>query len=65
MAWKFSTRGQLLPVSINLAATTTSLSPQSMKFIDTFGQLAVIDGESQGLIIIDLGVIAEVHAPYF
>ena len=65
MAWKFTTRGQLTPVQINLAATTTGLSPQSMKFIDSLGQLAIIDGESQGLILIDLGTIAEAHTPYF
>jgi hypothetical protein len=65
MAWKFSTIGELQPVAINLAATTTGLSPQSMKFIDSLGQIAIVDGESQGLILIDLGTLAEAHAPYF
>ena len=36
-----------------------------MKFIDSLGQLAVIDGASQGLILINLDTIAEAHAPYF
>jgi hypothetical protein len=65
LSWTFTTGGQLVPVAVNLTSTTTALSPQSMKFIDTFGQLAVIDGESQGLILIDLGTIAEAHTPYF
>jgi hypothetical protein len=65
MAWKFSTAGQVVPQVLNLAATTTAVSPQTMKFIDSLGQLAIIDGESQGLILMDLGTLAEAHTPYF
>ena len=36
-----------------------------MRFIDALGQLAVIDGASQGLILIDLNTIQEAHTPYF
>jgi hypothetical protein len=65
MQWTFSTRGDFVPLSLNLAATTTGLSPQSMFFIDSLGQLAVIDGSSQGLILIDLDTITEAHTPYY
>ena len=61
MAWTFSTRGQFSPLAINLAATTSGLSPQSMRFIDSLGQLAIIDGSSQGLILIDLDTLGEAH----
>jgi hypothetical protein len=63
--WRFTTRGQFQPLYINLASTTTSVSPQSMKFIDSLGQMAVVDGEAQGLMLIDLDVIALSHAPYY
>jgi hypothetical protein len=65
VVWRFTTRGQLVPLAINLAATTVAVAPQSMRFIDSFGQLAVVDGSSQGLILIDLNTVAEAHAPYF
>jgi hypothetical protein len=65
MVWHFTTRGQYVPLVINLAATTTVVAPQSMRFIDSLGQLAVIDGASQGLTLIDLNAMAPAHAPYF
>jgi hypothetical protein len=65
MEWIFSTRGQYTPLSLNLSGSTAGLSPQSMRFIDSLGQLAVIDGASQGLILINLNTITEAHAPYF
>jgi hypothetical protein len=48
-----------------LAAGTTAVSPQSMRFIDSLGQLAVVDGASQGLVLIDLGSVGLAHTPYF
>jgi hypothetical protein len=65
MAWTFSTRGSFSPLLINIAGSTTNVSPQTMRFIDSLGQLAVIDGASQGLVLINLDTIAEAHAPYF
>jgi hypothetical protein len=63
--WKFAARGQFTPLIINLASSTTSVSPQSMRFIDVLGQLAVVDGASQGLILIDLDAVNLARAPYF
>ncbi len=63
--WKFSTRGQFVPLTVNLAASTSVVSPQSMRYIEPLGQMAVVDGSSQGLVLIDLNNVAEAHAPYF
>ncbi len=63
--WKFSTRGQFTPYTINYASSSTSVSPQSMRFVSSFGQLAVVDGASQGLVLIDLNALQQAHAPYF
>ena len=63
--WKFSTRGQFTGLNVNIAATDTSVDPQSMHFIEALGQLAVVDGADQGLVLIDLNTIAFAHTPYF
>lgn len=63
--WRFSTRGQFVPQNVNLASSTTAVSPQSMLFIESLQQLAVVDGSSQGLVLIDLNLVTTAHAPYF
>jgi hypothetical protein len=63
--WKFTTRGEFVGLNVNIAATDTSVDPQSMHFIDSLGQLAVVDGANQGLVLIDLNTIAFSHTPYF
>lgn len=66
MIWKSSLSGGFVPVTVPLTGNTTSaVSPQSMRFIDSLGQLAVVDGSSQGLVLIDLNTVAFAHAPYF
>lgn len=65
MSWRFQTRGQFAPLVINLAATTSAVNPQSMRFIETLGQIAVVDGASQGLVLIDLAGVTIARAPYF
>ncbi len=64
-AWKFSARGGFVPQTVNLASTTLAVLPQSMRFIESLGQMAVVDGASQGLILIDLSTVAIGHTPYF
>jgi hypothetical protein len=64
-SYHFATRGQYQPLFINLAATTTAVNPQSMRFIETLGQIAVVDSASQGLVLIDLATVAIARAPYF
>jgi hypothetical protein len=64
--WKFSMRGGFDPVQISLTqGTNTFVSPQSMLFINPLGQLAVVDGAQQGLVIIDLNTLAFAHTPYY
>ncbi len=63
LAWKFSMRGGFSPLTVPLVSATTGsgVDPQSMRFIDTLGQLAVVDSESQGLVLIDLNLVAVAH----
>jgi hypothetical protein len=66
LVWKFSLHGGFAPLAISIAGTqATSVSPQSMRFIESFGQLAIVDGELQGLILIDLNTLGFAHNPYF
>lgn len=55
--FRFTTRGQVQPLSIVLAKDTTAVSPQSMRFVDSLQQLAIVDGASLGLILIDLNTV--------
>ncbi|MFO0742137.1 MAG: hypothetical protein U0270_40065 [Labilithrix sp.] len=65
--YHFSTRGQFTPLIIDLAGGTGSVSvnPQSMRFIESLGQIAVVDGAAQGLVLIDLSLVGIARAPYF
>ena len=66
MQWRFSMRGGFSPLTVSITqGTTTAVSPQSMRFIDSLGQLAVVDGSPQGLVLIDLNSLAFAHNPYF
>jgi hypothetical protein len=64
--WKVQVRGGFSPLTMSLTGgTLASISPQSMLYIQPLGQLAVVDGESQGLVLIDLSSLQFAHAPYF
>jgi hypothetical protein len=66
LVWKFSMRGGFSPVTVSLSQnTTTAVLPQSMRFIDSLGQLAVVDGAQQGLVLIDLNTLQFAHSPYY
>jgi hypothetical protein len=65
LQWKFTTRGQFSPLVVNIASATTAVAPQSMRFIDSLGQLALVDGASQGLVLIDLNTVTLAHTPFF
>ncbi|HEY5145690.1 MAG TPA: hypothetical protein VII82_02945, partial [Polyangiaceae bacterium] len=65
LTWKFSITGGFSPLTISLAGTSgESVSPQSMLFVNSLGQLAVVDGADQGLVLIDLNSVA-FSANYF
>ena len=66
MQWKFSITGGFTPVTIALnGGSNIAVSPQSMRFIDSLGQLAIVDGEQQGLVLIDLNTLGFAHNPYY
>jgi hypothetical protein len=66
MQWRYSLRGGFTPLTLSLTGgTTTAVSPRSMRFIDSLGQLAIVDGSAQGLVLIDLNSLAFAHNPYF
>jgi hypothetical protein len=63
--WKFSVYGSASPITVTIAqGGTTAVSPQSMRFIPSISQLAVVDGEAQGLVLIDLNLVAFSRAIY-
>jgi hypothetical protein len=64
--WQFTMAGGFSPIAIQLnGGTNAGVSPQSMKFIEPFGQMAVVDGSQQGLVIIDLNTLGFAHSPYY
>jgi hypothetical protein len=63
--WRFSLLGSAAPITVSIAqGGTTAVSPQSMRFIPPIQQLAVVDGEAQGLVLIDLNLVAFSRAFY-
>ncbi|WP_394822928.1 hypothetical protein [Pendulispora albinea] len=63
--WQFQTRGGYGALTLNLAGSSVAMSPQSMKFVEPFQQMAVVDGSSQGLIMVDLNNYILARSPYF
>jgi hypothetical protein len=57
LTYKFPTRGRFQAQAINLAATSTAVSPQSMRYIDSLGQMGIVDGSSLGLVLLDLNTL--------
>jgi hypothetical protein len=66
-AWKFSIRGGFSPIAISISqGTSTFVSPQSTRFIEPLGQMAVVDGAQQGLVLIDLNSLGmAAHSPIY
>lgn len=65
VVYRFSSRGQFIPVTINIGGTSVAVNPQSMRSIDSLGQIALVDAASQGLVLIDLKSVAIARAPFF
>jgi hypothetical protein len=63
LSWRFSMQGGFTPLAFALGSTP--VLPQSMRPLPNFQQLAIVDGASQGLILIDLHTLQFAHAPYF
>jgi len=66
LSWHFSVRGGFSPLTMSLTGgANTTVSPQSMLFIDPLGQIAIVDGSLQGLVIFDLNSLTMSHSPFF
>ncbi len=63
--WTFSTGGSYAPQSTPLYQSNTSASPQSMRFIESLGQVAIVDGASQGLMLVSLQTLTFAEGPFF
>jgi hypothetical protein len=64
--WRFSLRGGFTPITVPLGGpNSVPVAPQSMLYIQPFGQMAIVDGAQQGLVLIDLNTLAQAHNPYF
>lgn len=63
--YTFSTRGQFRSLFVDIGGGSTSVNPQSMRYIESLGQIGVVDGASQGLVLIDLRAVTVARAPYF
>jgi hypothetical protein len=50
--------GGFFPLTANLAAQTAAVSPQSLMFVPQIGQLAVVDGAAEGLVLVSLDSVA-------
>lgn len=63
--YSFSTRGQFRALFVSIGGASIQVNPQSMRYIESLGQMAVVDGASQGLVLIDLRAVTVARAPYF
>jgi hypothetical protein len=65
MQWRLSLRGGFSPLTLTIAQGTNAVAPQTMRFIDSLGQLAIVDGSQQGLVLFDLNSLAFAEGPFF
>jgi hypothetical protein len=63
--YTFSTRGQFRALFVSIAGSSTAVVPQSMRYVEALGQMAVVDAASQGLVLLDLRAVTVARAPYF
>jgi hypothetical protein len=52
MNFRFTTQGSFQPLSVNLAASTQDVQPQSLMFVPPTGEIAVTDGALNGLFMV-------------
>ena len=63
--YTFAATGGFTVLTVSTSGGTIAVNPQSMRYIDSLGQMAVVDGASQGLNLIDLQNVVIARAPYF
>lgn len=54
MAFTWQVAGGFAPLTANLVAQSAAVLPQTMSFVPQIGQLAVVDGAAQGLVLVSL-----------
>jgi hypothetical protein len=54
MTFNWQTTGGFSPLTASLAAQTAAVMPQSMTFVPQIGQIAVVDGAAEGLVLVSL-----------
>jgi hypothetical protein len=67
--WQFSTRGQFIPytwdmTSAGLSSRTVNVLLSELVPIDPFGQLAIVDAGSRGIVVFDLSTMSFATTPY-
>jgi hypothetical protein len=65
LSWEFTTINAFTNQLVNLASGGAQLSPQSMLFIPSLGQVAIVDGAQEGLVLINLNTIQVAGNPFF
>lgn len=58
MMFSWTVTGGFTPLAANLTAQSRAVSPQSLSFVPQIGQLAVVDGASEGLVLISLDSVS-------
>lgn len=53
--FQFNTLGAFKPLVVNLASTTTEIQPQSINFVASTGEIVIVDGSLEGLILLGAG----------
>jgi hypothetical protein len=65
MSWHFTVGQPFTPLTIGLASAGTPVSPRSLRYIDSLGQIALVDGASQGLVVYDLTSLSMARGPFY
>lgn len=53
--FQFNSQGTFRPLFVNLASTTSEIQPQSIGFVAATGEVVVVDGSLEGLILLNAG----------
>lgn len=54
MQFSFVTQGSFAPLVANLAGVTSSILPQALRYVPPLGEIAITDGQLEGLLTVNL-----------
>ncbi len=63
--FRYSTRGQFTALTANMSTTSVAVNPRAMRYVEPLGQIAIIDGASQGLVLFDLRTVTLSRTSFF